>query len=265
MLRSCLFLLICYALLCVGYAWWLGAMFDPPGQYIGAAVVALIVGGSLGALYNALVAYREWSLVAGAERGMPWSDGRWSAVVGEIHPVGEPLTAPFSGEACVLCEYDVASRKRVDAASQNDNNTPGSDFAGFLMNPCVVRGQTGDVRLLGFPNLVGFGEPVCDSASAVNNAREFLTSNPLEDFSGLKLVTIFSAIKAAWSDDDGLVRKNIRLTKTPPEAMFSPGSVHPPAGPPEIPPNAGSMESLDDDADEFDENDDTDFDEDADS
>ena len=61
MLRSCLFLLICYALLFVGYAWWLGTMFDPPGQFIGAAVVALIVGGSLGALYNALVAYREWS------------------------------------------------------------------------------------------------------------------------------------------------------------------------------------------------------------
>jgi hypothetical protein len=128
----------------------------------------------------------------------------------------------------------------------------------------VVRGQTGDLRLLGFPNLVGFGERVCDSASAVTNAREFLTSNPLEDFSGLKLVTIFSAIKAAWSDDDGLVRKNLRLTKTPPEAIFSPGLKPTPGGSPEIPPDTGSMESLDDDEDEFDEDDDTDFDEDAD-
>jgi hypothetical protein len=220
MLRSCLLLLATYLLLVFGYAWWLGWMFDPPGQYIGAAVVALIVGGCLGTLYNARTAYREWSLVSAARAGLPWSDGRWAAALGEIHPLGEPLTAPFSGEECVLCEYDVASRSRVSQASRNENSNPGSDFTGFLMNPCVVRSAAGEMRLLGFPNLVGFGERICDSTAAAQRAREFLTSNELEDFSGLKMVTVFSAIKAAWSDDDGLVRKNIRLCKKSPLDLF---------------------------------------------
>jgi ankyrin repeat protein len=220
MLRSCLFLLAAYAVLFAAYVGWLGEMFDPPGVYIGAGVVALIVGGCLGTLYNARVAYREWSLVAAARHGMPSSDGRWTAIAGEIHPVTEPLIAPFSGEPCVLCEYDITSRQRASAASQAENSNPGSDFAGFLMNPCVIRGLTGELRLLGFPNLVGFGERVCRGSDVAHNAREFLTGTQFEDFSGLKLVTVFSAIKAAWSDDDGLVRKNLRLGKMMPEALF---------------------------------------------
>src|SRR4051812_37805185 len=127
MLRSCLVLLACYAALFCGYVWWLGKMFDPPGLYIGAAVVALIVGGCLGVIYNAWVAYREWSLVAAARHGMPWTDGRWTAVVGEIHPVTEPVKAPFSGEDCVLCEYDVASQQRISSASREEGAKPGSD------------------------------------------------------------------------------------------------------------------------------------------
>ncbi len=221
MLRSCLILLIAYGLLWAGYAWWVSAMFDPPWLYAGAGVAALLVGGSLGALFNARVAYREWSLVVAARHGLPWSDGRWTAVVGEIHPVAEAMTAPFSGETCVLCEYDVSSGRRRSSSSGGENDNPGSDFTGFLMKECVVRSQAGDVRLLGFPNLVGFGERVCDSASAVGNARRFLTTTPLEDFSGMKLVTIFSAIKAAWTDDDGLVTKNLKLTKRSPEELFS--------------------------------------------
>jgi len=210
-------LLIAYGLLWAGYTWWLGTMFDPPWLYVGAGVAALLVGGCLGALFNARVAYREWSLVAAARHGLPWSDGRWTAVVGEIHPVAEPVTAPFSGETCALCEYDVSSA----SATSSDDSNPGSDFTGFLMNGCLIRSQMGEVRLLGFPSLVGFGERVCDSAGAVANARQFLTTTPLEDISGLKLVTIFSAIKAAWTDDDGLVSKNLKLTKKTPEELFS--------------------------------------------
>src|SRR5262245_65804204 len=134
MLRSCLFLLVAYALLFAGYLWWLEKMFDPRGVYIGAAVVALLVGGSLGTLYNARVAYREWSLVAAARHGLPWSDGRWTAVVGEIHPVAEPVTAPFSGEACALCEYDVAS----GSGSSSDDSNPGSGLRGILRSGVVI-------------------------------------------------------------------------------------------------------------------------------
>jgi hypothetical protein len=100
MLRSCLFLLAAYALLFAGYSWWLGRMFDPPGQYIGAAVAALLTGGCLGSLYNARVAYREWSLASAARAGLPWTDGQWTAVAGEIHPVGEPLISAARRACC---------------------------------------------------------------------------------------------------------------------------------------------------------------------
>ena len=223
MLRSCLVLLLAYAALVAGYAWWLGTMFDPPWLYAGAAVVALIVGGSLGSIYNSRVAARERTLVAAARQGLPWTDGRWTAVAGEIHPVAEPVKAPFSGQDCVLCEYDVATESRV---SSNDENTgkPGSDFAGFLMNPCTVRGIAGETRLLGFPNLVGFGERVCTGGEVLQNAREFFTTTQFEDYSGVKLVSVFSAITSAWLDDDGLVRKNIRLGKTKPEDLIPPST-----------------------------------------
>src|SRR5262245_6482552 len=253
MLRSCLFLLAAYALLFVGYAWWLGHMFDPPGQYIGAGVVALLTGGCLGSLYNARVAYREWSLASAARAGLPWIDGRWTAVAGEVHPVGEPLIAPFSGEACVLCEYDVTSRKRADAASSNENSNPGSDFAGFLMNPCVVRSDMGDVRPLGFPNLDGFGERTCTSGEAADNARRFFTETEFENFSGLKLVTVVSAITGAWSDDDGLVRKNLRLGKTTPSELLPAASAPDAAGTASQQPKVESEsrdEDLEEDADE---------------
>jgi len=262
MLRSCLMLLIAYGLLWAGYTWWLGAMFDPPWLYVGAGVAALLVGGCLGALYNARVAYREWSLVASARHGLPWSDGRWTAVVGEIHPIAEPVTAPFSREACSLCEYDVSSA----SATSSDDGNPGSGFTGFLMNGCVIRSQMGEVRLLGFPSLVGFGERVCDSASAVANARQFLTTTPLEDISGLKLVTIFSAIKAAWTDDDGLVSKNLKLTKKSPEELFS-SHREPSAESRSVDDKIGEQDDADDegfDDDEFDSDLEDDSDEDLD-
>lgn len=218
MLRSCLIPLSLYAALSTAYWWWLRQQFDPPGVWIGAAVVGLIVTLCIGALLNSRMAFREWSLVSSARHDLPWSDGRWTALAGEIHPVGEPLVAPFSGKECVLCEYEVAE-KRASSSSDSDSK-PGLDFAGFLMNPCVVRTRMGDVRLLGFPNLEGVSEDDFFTSDAVRRARDFLLAAEFEDYSGLKLVGIIRAIKEAWTDDDGFVRKNIRLSRKPPQALF---------------------------------------------
>jgi hypothetical protein len=252
MVRSCLVLLAVYAALFAAYAWWLGTAFPAPGKYIGAGIMALITGGSLGAFYNAWVARREWSLLSAARHSLPWTDGRWTAAVGELHPVGEPLIAPFSGQECVLCEYDAALSSRVQSSSQD--GTPGSDFVGFLMNPSVVRSSMGDLRLLGFPNLVGFGERHCTSSEAQLNGRRFLLSTDFENISGLKMISVFSAIKAAWTDDDGLVRKNIRLTsKTPqqlyPEEATATGASTSPVATPE----AEWDDNLEEDDDELDD------------
>ena len=256
MLRSCLVLLAAYAALFVGYSYWLGTVFPSPGKYIGAGIMALITGGSLGAFYNAWVAKREWSLIAAARHALPWMDGRWTAVAGELHPVEEPLIAPFSGQECVMCEYDVTLANRVKTS--DGEGTPGSDFVGFLMNPCVVRGAMGDLRLLGFPNLVGFGERLCSSGEAQQNGRTFLQSTEFEDMSGLKMMSVFSAIKAAWTDDDGLVRKNVRLTlKTPqqlyPEAAAQAEGVQQPVRTPEAEFEASAHDATPDDLEDEDD------------
>src|SRR5262245_4597025 len=132
MLRSCLVMILVCAVFVGGYYWWLARQFDPPRVWIGAAVVGLIVADWMGTLINAATAYREWSLMAAARHDLPWSDGRWTAVAGEIHPAAESLTAPFSGVECVMCEYDVTSGSRASRSEQNENSNPGSDFTGFL-------------------------------------------------------------------------------------------------------------------------------------
>ena len=220
MLRSCLFLLAAYAGLYVLYDRWLWHQLDSPERYIGAGVMSLLAGGSLGALYNGWTAYREWSLISAAQRGLPAADSRWTAFVGELHPVGEPVIAPFSGEACVLCEYEVTLPNTMPKSS-DPQHSPGADFAGFLMNPCFILSPFSEARVLGFPNLVRVGWKNHQTPEDLARAREFLLAAEIEDLSGLRLLNVFSAIKSAWLDDDGLVRKNLRLTRTTPQQIYA--------------------------------------------
>jgi hypothetical protein len=169
-------------------------------------------------LTNARTAGKTMSLVASAQSNSPLEDGRLTALTGIIQPLGKPLSAPFSGAECVICEYDLASAARI-AASQDQSNA-GSDFAGFLMTPCVVRSRQGDVRLLGFPVLEGFEEEHCAGYAAGRNARQFLKATQFEDRAGLKVASVLSVFGEVWTDDDGLVDKNLRLSKIDPQSLF---------------------------------------------
>jgi hypothetical protein len=251
MLRSCLLMLALYAALFAAYSWWLGPQFDPPWVYVGVGVLALVVAGCLGALVNARLHYRLWSLLAAARHNLPWMDGRWTAACGEVHPVHEPLSAPFSGQECVMCEYDVSRRPTESGKGQTG---AGSEFVGFLMNPTVLRTQSGDLRLLGFPDLAEFAERRCDGPDAIASARTYLNICKFEDYSGLKLVSVVGAITDAWQDDDGLVRKNLRLGKLQPADLFpaepAPMAAETPANPPPSTSAAERGEKVDEDADE---------------
>jgi hypothetical protein len=113
MLRGCSLTLVLYATLAVGYFYWLRSVFPPPGVYIGAAVVGFLVLCCLGALSNARRALKDWSLASFARHGLPPRDGELIAVTGTIHPLGEPLIAPFSGEPCVVTEKRVGVGEQV--------------------------------------------------------------------------------------------------------------------------------------------------------
>ncbi len=211
MLRGCIFAILLYVALAAGYYLWFSQAFEPPETYFAAAVAGLVTLLSLGSLTNARRAARDWSLLARARDAAPLDDGRTVAVEGEIHPVGEPLAAPFSGEPCVLCEYEFAKARPLADSSDDEEKSKGRDFTGFLMTPSVIRSRRGDVRLLGFPELVGVAEAHCGGYTAAARAFHFLSTREFDDASGAKAVKVFSVFGEIWADDDGRVEKHLRI------------------------------------------------------
>lgn len=219
MLRGCVLALFLLAGLVCGYFYWLNQIFEWPGNLIGAAIAGVVVFFCLGALQNAWTAWRDSSRIGDIDRQDLLEDGKIVAVSGTIHPVDQPLTAPFSGEECLVCEYDLIAHAPPGVPEQEN---PGSDFAGFLMVPCVIRGPRGDMRMFGFPQLEGFDEKFIHGYAAAQNAANFLRSTEFEDRSGVKLVSLLSVFGEVWSDEDGLVQKNMRLGKLTADALFPP-------------------------------------------
>ena len=226
MLRGCVFALLLLASVIAGYFYWLDQVFEPPGSYIGAGVIGFLVTCCIGALDKGRVAWRDISYVAHASHGMRMEEGREVAVCGPIHPLGEPLRAPFSHVPCVMCEYDVLSRRRTKSRSSTTTENPGSDFAGFLMVPCAVRTPLGDVKILGFPQLdetnAEASAKTCHGYGAACNARHFLKTTEFEDRSGFKFVSVLSVFGEIWTDDDGLVQKNMRLGQLTVSDLYPP-------------------------------------------
>lgn len=220
MLRGCLLALLLYAALAFGYYFWLDTVFERPGSIYGSLGLGFVVLLCIGALMNARTAFKDWSLLASAERGQPPRDGKLCAVAGKIYPVGQPLIAPFSGEECVLCEYDM-SRQRRHVGTTTQENT-GSDFAGFLMVPSVVRSQQAEVRILGFPIVEGASEKVASDYASARRAIDYLTTHEFESRTGVKIVTVLGVFEDVWSDEDGLVEKNIRLGTVSLPDLFPP-------------------------------------------
>lgn len=219
MLRGCFFALLLLAALVSGYIYWLDQTLERPASLIAGGVAGLGVLFCIGALFNARTAWRDWSQVRAAQFDLHLVDGRMVAVSGTIHPVGEPLQAPFSQTKCVICEYDL-SRPSLQATGGKRSENTGSDYAGFLMTPCVVRGPQGEVKLLGYPLLEGFPEQRVPAYLGVRHAREYLTTHEFEDRSGAKIVTVLSVFGEVWTDDDGSVTKNMRLGNLPLEELF---------------------------------------------
>lgn len=219
MIRGCLFALLLYAAIAVGYFFWLDTVFERPESYYGAAGLGFVVFLCIGALMNARTAWQDWSLAAAARAHSPPRDGRLFAACGTIEPVDQPLLAPFSGAACCLVEYDLKQESNSSSSSEDDTKT-GSDLAGFLMTPSEIHTPSGRFKLLGFPILEEGHSYTLKSYTAARRARDFVSRTQFEDISGLRLLSAFGAIQDAWTDDDGRVEKNLQLKKVDPQALF---------------------------------------------
>ncbi|QDU25766.1 Ankyrin repeats (3 copies) [Anatilimnocola aggregata] len=217
MVRGCLFALLMYAAIAVGYFFWLDTVFDRPESYYAAAGLGFVVFCCIGALMNARTAWKDWSLASNARHQFPPRDRQLFAAAGPIQPVGQPLLAPFSNAPCCLCEYDLSTSPPPTDSSEEKT---GSDLAGFLMVPSEIQTGTGNVRLLGFPVLEEGTSYTLRSFTAARRARDFVSKTEFQDISGLRLLNAFAAIEDAWTDDDGSVEKNLQLKKVDPKKLF---------------------------------------------
>ena len=221
MVRGCLFALLMYSAIAVGYFFWLDTVFERPGSYYGAAGLGFVVFCCIGALMNARTAWKDWSLAADARSHSPPRDGRLFAACGTIEPVDKPLLAPFSGAPCCLVEYDLKQGPGpIPSSSADDDAKTGSDISGFLMTPSEIHTPSGRFKLLGFPVLEEGESYTLKSCTAARRARDFVSRTQFEDISGLRLLNAFGAIQDAWTDDDGRVEKNLQLKKIDPRTLF---------------------------------------------
>ena len=152
-----------------------------------------------------------WGLVTGgtdrealkrAVAGDAPKDGRLEAASGRVRALGAPLEAPFTGRACVAYEYDV---KNPDAER--------SDFAGVALAPCAIDTPRGPVRILGWSMLDEFPKALQEE---IDRARglSYLRRVPFEP---LGLTNVLSFVKGLVTDQDGAIRKDMRIADSEPD------------------------------------------------
>ncbi len=144
-----------------------------------------------------------------AEQGLPLVDGREEAVWGPIEPLGATLEAPFSGRPCVAYEYN--AKNPSTTGSDGEVRPGGSTLAGFALSPSVIRSSRGDVNLLGFSLLEEFPEKVMEDPEDAERAIRYVGSTEFTQMGLAKLGAMLSLMDDAMADDDGTVRKDMRM------------------------------------------------------
>lgn len=190
-----------------GYAAFLSDVFEAPGNLLAAGVGALCAMALFGAAGNWWHGRRDAAAFRRAIRGVAPRDGSLTVVSGPIRPLGAPLSAPFSGRACVAYEYDVLPRA--------GGETVAHDLTGVAMTPSVVEAAHGGVRLLGFPLLDEFPRTERADSAWRERAERYVAETTFEPMQGLRVVKLLAMLEDALADADGAVRKDCRLAADP--------------------------------------------------
>ena len=188
-------------------ALWYGAqeLFFPPGDWIGALVVSFFGALGIGGLRKARIERRDAGIVA-RSAGAP-RDGARVAIIGTIEPVDELLAAPFSGEPCVLYDYEIthAPERRSD---DHTSASPVVDRGGMAMAPAFIRSGVREVKLLAYPGIEGF-EPAELGDDVVDRARSYIAKTRFEERS---LVGALKEVSKMLDDRSGRWRMDSKNT-----------------------------------------------------
>ena len=207
--RSCALILICFVALFAAYFAFFTRYFEWPGNLIAAGFGALFGGIGISSVAQVGWVWRDLRAFARAARRQAPGDGQLVAAAGPMRPLGAPLTSPLGGEPCVAYEYEVLSRERV---GQGKNASRPCDIAGFAMTAASIDTPHGGVRLLGFPILDEFPQ---EQRHSHTRAEQYAASTTFEAAQGLGALKLVSEFDDALADDDGIVRKDFRLTSGP--------------------------------------------------
>lgn len=128
-----------------------------------------------------------------------WRDRDLIGVSGRLQALRVPVTAPFSGQASTIVEYDV---KRVQHS--NNSTSTVSDYQGFLMTPCAIHSQRGALRLVGFPitSNVPLSQLSEDDSAPFINAGKYLKSCKFKEHSANPLKAL-AELRDVLGDEDG--------------------------------------------------------------
>ena len=167
MKKTCLTLVVLYALFALGmYAWFAagsrvpipgvlpepGSIVSRPGlMLVGALVGALLPLFAYGAIDSAVARLRERAGLRRAAEGTRPPDGRHGVIHGRILRQGPSLTAPLSQRACVLYRYEIAHLESQKSVRKDGPSPPSKkivDAEGFALTPSVVQTAAGLVKLL---------------------------------------------------------------------------------------------------------------------
>jgi len=173
------------------------------------SIVAGLAGGAV--LWLALVylwaiplKIREWWRLRNAVAGAELRDGARVAIFGTLRPLRDTLRSPFTQAQCVAYKYSVTSL--TPATTANEDDTSSVDYHGFAMVPTAVHTPTGDVRILGFPDLKVPASMVHDAAVA-RNAQTYVDSTAFSAAGPFRLQDRLDAIAA---NEDGRFRYDAR-------------------------------------------------------
>jgi ankyrin repeat protein len=209
MKKGCLLWFVKLAVLVALYYWGLHGRVSPPADRIGALAGGFFLLLTIGSFQNVAIALRNRKRLEAALAGVPFEPGKQVAAIGPIQALGAPVESPFTKTKCVFYSCDISHESRTQ---QDSTDRDVKDFTSLCLTPCAVYAPGGTVRILGFPVLQGFPELPRREPEVRANAESYLRSTQFEKVGFLQL---YSQIKDLLTDQDGYIRKDMRMTDDP--------------------------------------------------
>lgn len=159
---------------------------------------------SLGFVIGILKTMNERSMVSRAMGGEPPEEGKRVAIVGSMSS-SHDLRAPFSRAEVVAYRYRIWRVVHQSNRSGSSSSTT-TLFEGTALVPSTIISPSGTHRLLAVPDF-DFALEEQTGTAAERNAAEYLLATEFQQSKGPQDLT------AAWTDDDGAFRQDIRQSE----------------------------------------------------